>query len=264
MMFLRRKPKAEDQPYNLPLTLQAADGQPLHTFPGEIISSMRHLENTLVYNQTLPKSLAMVAALSGEGVTYSALAFAATLASDLQTKVCVVELNWYTPGLINRLSEPTVAPSSPRSKKAAVVEMPRPTIDGGPGLAGVLMGECSLDEAIIPTQSPNLSLLPAGTLAPAIRATIARSEVLQQCLTQLGERFEHLVLDIPAINLTRDAIALASLGQGCCVVIRQRITPVSSVQQALDELTHLNMLGVILNQVSSEVPRWMYRFIPQE
>ena len=86
----------------------------------------------------------------------------------------------------------------------------------------------------------------------------------QVSIEQLGERFEHIILDIPAIHSTSDAIALASLTEACCVVIRQGITPMAQVRQAVDNLQHLNLLGVVFNQMHSDLPRWMHTLIPQE
>ncbi len=264
MMLLRRKKQPAAEDHELPLLLRSATGDLLHIFPAEVIGSIRHLENTLIYNQTLPKSLALVAAFRGEGVTYTALALATTLASDLQARVCVVELNWYAPGLQARLSEPVVATPLGRRKKKPAEPIEHSGFVAGPGIAGVLTQACALDDALIATELPNLMLLPAGVLPAEQRPSMARSEALKNCLAQLAERFDHLVLDIPAISATTDAIALASLSQGCCLVVHQGVTPVSSVRRALDSLVHLNMLGVVLNQIGSDLPRWMNRLVPQE
>lgn len=263
MPLLQRKHTIAAPLHSLPISLCAANGAAIHTFPADLISSIRHLENTLTYNNTLPKCLAVVAALSGEGVTYMSIALATTLANDRQASVCVAELNWYTPGMITRLSQPAPA-RPPRHKRPADALADSEPFDGGPGLAGVLTQSCTLDQALVATATPNLYLLPAGDLPQHLRPAMARGTALKQCLAQLCERFDMLVLDIPAVQLTSDAVALASLAQGCCLVIRQGVTPVSHVRAALDDLAHLNILGVILNQVSSKLPRWMHALVPQE
>jgi Mrp family chromosome partitioning ATPase len=61
-----------------------------------------------------------------------------------------------------------------------------------------------------------------------------------------------------------DAVALASLGSACCVVVQQGVTPINSVRLALDEIKHLPMLGVVLNQVRINTPNWVRNFLPQE
>ncbi len=250
--------------FDLPITLCSKDGTILHTFPSEVVSSMRHLENTLVYRNTIPKTIAMVSALSGEGVTYSSLAFAATLANDMQTNTCLVELNWHRPGLCKIISQPVIA--NPIQKRSAT-QKKNPTVtdhDFGLGIAGVLTSICPLEDAIISTSMPNLSFIPAGNLDPLLRPSVSRSELLQHTLSQLGEHFEHIIIDIPAVHISRDATALAALSQGCCLVIRQGVTPINSVKHAIDEVAPLNILGVILNQVKLSSPSWLHRFVPQE
>jgi len=36
------------------------------------------------------------------------------------------------------------------------------------------------------------------------------------------------------------------------------------VKRALDDIKHLNILGVMLNQTTLKTPRWMLNLIPQE
>jgi Mrp family chromosome partitioning ATPase len=265
-MFARKKTKPTGSAYDLPLSLHASDGTLLHNFPAEVVVSMRHMESTLAYSKQLPDRIAIVSALSGEGVTYTALALAVTLATDLPLRVCVVELNWHTPGLLTRLSRPTIAaPRRRRWRKPIAPEIAIPSsLVGRAGLAQLLTNAATLDEVLMPTAIPNLMLLPAGDLPQHQRAAMARSDTLKQYIQELGQRFDHLILDIPAIQSTTDAVPLASLARGCCVVIRQGVTPASSVRNALDDLKHLPMLGVILNQAYTNLPRWLQPLVPNE
>ena len=250
MLLLRRFTNPTPQMHDLPIALRAANGDTICVFPADVISNIRQMENTLVYNHTMPKLLGLVAALSGEGVTYVSLALGTTLATDLPASICVVETNWYTPELGARIGGRRVA--SPAGEVASG------------GLASVLTRTSTLEQALVPTALPNLHLLPAGDMPKQLRPSMARSDALKQCLAELGERFEHIILDIPAIHSTSDAIALASLTEACCVVIRQGITPMAQVRQAVDNLQHLNLLGVVFNQMHSDLPRWMHTLIPQE
>jgi hypothetical protein len=266
------------------LTLRTAEGTPLYTFPGEVIDSMRHMETMLQYQGALPPRISMVAALREEGVTYTSLALATTLAYDLAVSVCVVELNWWAPSLnvhpaADGISAPdNMAKPSRKSRRSKV----RYEMDGSPdaidsssaqlatsplpttGLAGVIMDSVSLDDALTQTNQPNLALLPAGDLSLALRPAMARSVALKACIEQLSRRFDHVLLDIPAILTTSDAIALASLSSACCMVVRQGVTPVSSVRRALDDIKHLSMLGIVLNQARVTLPRWVQTLVPQE
>jgi hypothetical protein len=279
-----RKQKQSQLIGDTPLTLRTADDAPLYTFPAEVVNSMRHMETTMLYKGDLPARISMVAALREEGVTYTTLALATTLAYDLAVRVCVVELNWWSPSInVRPVLEQSTADKSDadgwrKSRRAkrqaaerAAAEAASATLTDSTaqptdptGLAAVLTKTKTLDESLIQTALPNLALLPAGSLSPAQRPAMARSDVLKACIEQLGRRFDHILLDIPAILATSDAIALASLGTACCLVVRQGVTPVSNVRRALDDVKHLPMLGVVLNQARLVLPRWVRALVPQE
>lgn len=250
-MKFRRKarlsdPQIEKQASELALTLQAEDGTTLLTFPPEVIESLRRTLSRLISKKTLPARLALVAALRQEGVSYLSRALATTMANDLGASVCVVELNWWWP------DETLQAP----------VEAGR---NGRPGgLAEVLTEDLKLESAIMHTNRANLDILPAGRMPVANRPIMARSTLLKEILYQLSEQYEYLILDIPAIAATNDAIPLASLGDACCMVIHQGVTPVEKVRSALDEIDHLTVLGVILNKVKIATPSFLIHLIPQD
>jgi Mrp family chromosome partitioning ATPase len=276
MAILRKKKQLPVQMTSA-LTLRTADGAPLYTFPPDVVDSMRHMETSLLYQNALPARISMIAALRDEGVTYTTLALATTLAYDLAVRVCVVELNWWSPSVRTQpLSENELTESSSRKLRRAKKQRTGNSssntesediatqASGTTGLAAVLMGNATLDETLIQTAFPNLMLLPAGNLSPAQRPAMARHDTLKVCIEQLSRRFDHILLDIPAILATSDAIALASLGTSCCLVIRHGVTPMSNVHRALEDTKHLPMIGVVLNQTRMHLPRWVRALVPQE
>src|SRR5215207_176164 len=190
-MAIFRKQQQEPLGAKSALTLRTAAGAPLYTFPGPVINSMRHLETTLMYKGALPARMAMVAALHQEGVTYTTLALATTLAYDLAVRICVVELNWWSPGV---RTEPPPQGETSEVKPHKLFRAKKPKV-GSPtannesentairvrdttGLAAVLMGNATLDEALIQTALPNLMLLPAGNLQQSQRPAMARHDTL--------------------------------------------------------------------------------------
>ena len=93
---------------SLPLILTSVTGQPLRSFPGEVIENLRSLVTRIGKKGEFPARLSLVAALRGEGVTYTTQALAAILANDLSAKVCLIDLNWWWTS-----STPLVASDSP-------------------------------------------------------------------------------------------------------------------------------------------------------
>ncbi|MBP6471774.1 MAG: CpsD/CapB family tyrosine-protein kinase [Chloroflexi bacterium] len=235
MKITLRKQKKEPLP---PLVIPAGDGTPLQKFSGEVVDNLRYMVTRILRNGQLPSRLSMVSALRGEGVTYLSQALAATIAHDMKARICVVDLNWWWP--------------SPAIMAA----------NDNPGLAAVIAKEAKLDDVIAPTGWSNLMFIPAGNMAIEHRPVMARSQELQDAINNLSTRFDFLILDIPAIHSTSDAIPLASLGDACCLVVRQGITTVEDVRLGLDEIDHIPMLGVVLNRVKLATPTFVTKLIP--
>lgn len=258
-MFGMRKQQKSPDTLGAPLSITSAAGDELYVFTPEIVANVRHLVTSLACDGGVPTRLSVVSALREEGVTHTALALATVLASDTAARVCAVELNWWSPGMLTMLSKGDLrrkgAPAE-RSLPAAVANRPR--------LSEVIAGKATLDSALIPTALPNLSLLPAGEMPLEQRPTAARGQALRSTIDELASRFDHLILDIPAVLATSDAIALASLGDATALVVRHGLTPTQSVQLALDDIKHLKMLGVILTKAKFHTPRFILDLVPQE
>lgn len=239
-MKLKRKSKKnkENEIVDEMVVMKTVDDHVVTRFPTSVINQLRHMVTRLKYTDDLPRQISLVSAIRGEGVTYTTWALASIIANDLQTNVCAVELNWWNPS--NQISS-----------------------DENGGVASVLVEGRNLDDAIIKTHNPHFDFIPAGSLNLQQRAIIARSDELRDMIRQLHERYDYVLLDIPAILATSDAIPLASLSESCCLVIRQGVTHMDNVKTALDDVAHLNILGVILNQVNLKTPSFIIRMIPQ-
>lgn len=223
-----------------PLSLNTRDGQLLVKFPGKVISPLRHMISSIIREEPFPAKLAVTAALRQEGTSYIARAMATTLAHDLEKTVCLVELNWWWPST------------------------PEAIVRKSPGLTAVLEEKAGLHEALVPTSMSGFEILPPGQLPAQQRPIVARSSTLVEVITELGQHFDHLILDTPAILATNDAIPLVSLGDACCMVIRHGITSIEDERLALDDVDHLRILGVVMNQVHYATPDLIRRLISQK
>lgn len=234
--LMRKKNRPEPVTEDMSIILKDSDDKTLLTIPENVIVDLRRMVTRIDRVDRLPPRLAVISALPGEGVTYISRALAATIANDLGRKVCIVELNWWSP---SSFMEPV-----------------------GGGLATVLTEESTMDEEIIETGWKKLSVLPAGVISKQDRPIVARSTTLKETIYQLSEKFDHLIMDVPAIRLTSDAVPIASLGNACCLVIQQGVTTIEDVRQSLDEIDHLSILGVVLNQVHINTPEKLISLIP--
>ncbi|MCB9420725.1 MAG: CpsD/CapB family tyrosine-protein kinase [Ardenticatenaceae bacterium] len=234
--LIRKNKKLDSVVDDQPISIEDTDGKTVLTIPENVIVDLRKMVTRIDKVDRLPPRLVVTSALTGEGVTFISRALAATISNDLGRKVCIVELNWWSP---SSFMEP---------------------VEGG--LAAVLNDESILEDEIIDTGWKKLSVLPAGVIARQDRPIVARSAKLKETIYQLGERFDHLIIDVPAIRLTSDSIPLSSLGNACCLVIKQGVTTVEDVKQSLDEIDHLSILGVVLNQVHVNTPGKLLDLIP--
>lgn len=217
------------------LALQVTSDSPAYVFPPHVVDSVRHMTSWLMRDTSMSASTALIATLPEEGVTYSTLALALTLAHDLPGNVCAVELNWYRPGMKTILGEFNT-----------------------PGLAARFTDNVLPQQLAFTTTTPNLSLIPAGELPVQQRTIVARSSKLRDTIGELGRLFDYVLLDIPAITLTSDAIPLATLAGDCLLVIRQGVAPLSEVKRALADMDHLHILGVILNKTHYDLPKRLH------
>jgi Mrp family chromosome partitioning ATPase len=218
------------------------------TLPADTVVAYRYMITRLAREAALPQRLGVVAALRQEGVTFTALGLGTTIAHDLapENRVCVIELNWWWPSTSYQVGG--------ISGQAA----------GGPGMAGVLSGQATLEQALIHAEKPSVSLLPAGSIPAEDRPVTARSTALRELVDALSRRFAYVVLDVPAILATSDAVPLAGLADLCCLVIRQGVTPLPTLRRALDDVGHLTIAGTILNRTRIATPKRLLRLIPLE
>ena len=90
---------------------------------------------------------------------------------------------------------------------------------------------------------------------------LAKSDRLAEVMDELSGHFDHLVLDLPAVLATSDALGLALLCDAYALVVLQGVTTQDQVLDAFDELRGVVNLGIILNRDSSHIPKFLRRLV---
>jgi Mrp family chromosome partitioning ATPase len=218
------------------LAILAENGDVLHRAPPPVTAAIRYFVSRalLVDESGLPARLAVTSALRREGVTFISKSLGAVLAYDHPYQVAVVDLNWW---------------SAPRRKQDAADDA------GGLGIADAIESGVSLDDILVQTSNPRLALVPAGDVAISRRPGLARSAELAEMLGELEKRFDILILDVPAVRATSDAINLIRQSDDFVLVVRQGVTSEDQVTGALADIGGSEPLGVILNRFSTKIPR---------
>ncbi len=120
----------------------------------------------------------------------------------------------------------------------------------GPGLTSALVDDAS-GECVVPTEVPNLSVIPAGPIPPN-PAELLQSERFKQFLAKVSRRFDLVVLDSPPLVAVTDATVLSALVDGTIVVVRAFQTGKDLARHANRLLAHVGspIAGLILNAVN--------------
>jgi succinoglycan biosynthesis transport protein ExoP len=144
---------------------------------------------------------------------------------------------------LNGPTRPTDVPQSRPGQLARIY-------DEGPGLAQLLSGDASLDEAAHPTVVERLSLIPC--LAPATYPSeLLESERLTALITSAKERYDFVLFDSPPLMAVTDATVLASRVDGVVLVVKSDAIPREQLRQAMARLADVKatVVGGVLNMV---------------
>jgi receptor protein-tyrosine kinase len=118
------------------------------------------------------------------------------------------------------------------------------------GLADVLLGEASLDEAM-QMVSPNLWLLASGR--PSVRpAELLQSHAMPELRRREREHFDFLIVDCPPVLGLADTLAIAPFVDGVLLVARAERSKRGAVIHAVDQLEQVGakLVGGVLNDVA--------------
>ena len=106
--------------------------------------------------------------------------------------------------------------------------------DTSRGLPDAVLNEAPLDDVLIELD-PNLWGLMAGT-GVANPPSLLHSPRMKQVLSELGDRFDLVLIDSPPIAHLADGLVLASLSDAAVVIARSKVTSQRDLQKAVASL----------------------------
>jgi capsular exopolysaccharide synthesis family protein len=125
------------------------------------------------------------------------------------------------------------------------------------GLAEVLLGQATVDEAITKLDGLDLDVLPVRMI-PSNPSELLASPEMRRLIEEVARRYDRVVLDTPACLGLPDAKSISELCDGLVMVVRAGVTPKEDVQAALDILDRRRVVGLVLN--GSEATREQYGY----
>src|SRR5262245_37426157 len=192
---------------------------------------------TLEATRSELKSVMLVSALSGEGVSTITLGLAATMAEVARQGVLVIDLNSANPTLADRLG-----------------------LHVNVGLGELLAKDATRAEAVVESEVPHLFLLGRGR-AVADLSQPSSLTLFEELVRGMRSDFDHLIIDGGALATSPDSLLVASKVDGVILVVQAERTGTDLVREASNQLrtAGANLLGAVLNRRRDYLPRFISR-----
>jgi tyrosine-protein kinase Etk/Wzc len=212
--------------------------QPLASFfngPGEKLDK-REAERLAMMLSTMAKNSSNVfeitSAVPGEGAPQVALAVAEQFSNDPEGAALLIDLTGEVGG-----------------GRA-----------GGSGLTDVLLNQASADDVF--QASKSLTVVGRGTASDSA-TYLYGSEQLTRLMEALRSRYKYIVINVPPVLRSHDALKLANVADGIVIVIRADGTRREVVARALDLYgdNASRVMGAVLTQRTQTIPQAVYRRI---
>jgi exopolysaccharide/PEP-CTERM locus tyrosine autokinase len=173
-------------------------------------------------------NIVMVAsAVPGEGKSFTSLNLALSIAREKDVNVVLVDADVAKRHLSEMLG-----------------------LKGERGLIDVVSEDSNdLEDVLVRTEFPSLSVLPAGRLSDHATELLSSAR-MQQAITELGSRLPNriVIMDSPPVLLTTEARALAEIAGQIILVVRAGVTPHAVLADAIAQLPGKHSISLVLNQ----------------
>ena len=129
-----------------------------------------------------------------------------------------------------------------------------------PGLSNVLAGLATFDEAVQTTDMlDNWYILPAGDVPPN-PSELLGSDAMHKFITEIREKFDFVVIDLPPIGIVSDALVIAESIDGLVVVCRQDYTSRKLLNECMNQLAPLGekILGIVMSDTHKNNKGYYY------
>jgi tyrosine-protein kinase Etk/Wzc len=123
--------------------------------------------------------------------------------------------------------------------------------DKVPGLIDHLVGGAKLEEVLIKSEIPNLSLILSGTIPPN-PAEMLDSQEMRNFLKKLRDQFDLIIIDSPPVIAVTDSEILTSMVDGTILIVSSENTEIEMMERSVELIRRENtqFLGTVLNNFS--------------
>jgi len=130
--------------------------------------------------------------------------------------------------------------------------------DATAGLADLLTGTNTPEEAIRPTSVDELELLPVGSKEAVLDGRIV-PETYGDIVAWIRDRYRTVFVDLPSIDAMRHSLFLARLLDTTIVAVRSEATSKSKVETAVQRMKDdgVKLGGMVLTRRRVYTPQWL-------
>ncbi len=185
----------------------------------------------------IPRTLSVTSTRSGEGKSTTSMAIARTLAR-LGKRVLLIDGDMRSPSIDGLLGIPSQA-----------------------GLSDYLANAATVDHLLHPSPFENLSVITAGRIPPNA-AELLSGPRLEALLAELGDLFDHIIIDCPPVLGLADAPLVANKVQGTLFAIESHGTRLGAVRVAISRLrdTNAHLVGTVLIKFDARKQAYGYGY----
>lgn len=187
-----------------------------------------------IASQRPVRTVSITSAFPGEGKTTCAINLAIVTGMSLKRRTLLIDCDLRRPKVHEALGL-------------------RPDL----GIAEVLMGVESIDDAVISAEGIELDVL-AVRGRPANPSELLGSPEMRALIEEVRGRYDRVILDTPAALGLPDAKAVTDLCDGTVMVVRANVTGQSDIQAVLEIVDERRILGLLLNGVDVDQGRYGY------
>jgi capsular exopolysaccharide synthesis family protein len=194
-----------------------------------LVESFRTLRSSIIFlpvEKARPKTLLITSATPGEGKT--------TIASNLA-------ISFASSGAKTLLIDGDLR----RGRLRELFELPE-----NAGFSKVLQQRCTWQEVVMPTSTPNLSVITRGkSLAHSGEHLLGK--VTDQFLQDIYSQYDYIIIDSAPVMAADDTLSLAPKIDGVIFTIRFSTSSARISRKALEllEQRQINILGLVANDV---------------
>jgi succinoglycan biosynthesis transport protein ExoP len=172
------------------------------------------------------KTIAITSAMPRDGKTMVALNLATALAQSGQ-RVLIIDTDLRKPRLHRALKLPS-----------------------GPGVTSFIAGEAAVDELLLQTEIPGVTLLRCGPIPPN-PSELLHTKRFAELISQARSRFDTVIFDSPPLGAVTDPAIISTQVDGTILVVRSGTTTRGGVDAALRQLHGVSarIIGAVLNGV---------------